>query len=156
MVQSADRDSEELSQMCLVEILENLHKYRGAGALESWAGQVAYRVTMRHLKTERRRATREAPLPEELGMSGANPEAEASRSAVWERLMTEMAHIPPTRRVSVMLHLAHDYTVEEVAEMTGVSVNTTKDRLRTAYSELRAIFRRNAHLKREILEVIDG
>jgi RNA polymerase sigma factor (sigma-70 family) len=154
MVRSARQEAEELCQMCLIEILENLHKYRGEGSLESWAGQVAYRVSMRHVKTIRRREVREAPMPEGIGTSNANPEIEASRAAVWRRLLSELDGANPARRVSLLLHLAEGYTVEEVAEITGVSTNTTKDRLRTAYAELRAVFARNASLKQDILEII--
>jgi RNA polymerase sigma factor (sigma-70 family) len=142
-----------------MKILENLHKYRGEGSLESWAGQVAYRVSMRQVKKTRRREARETPIDDEFGLSGTsagtNPEIEAARAAVWRRLLCEMNRNQPERYVSLLLHLANGYTVEEVAEITGVSKNTTKDRLRTAYAELRAIFKRNASLKRDILELIN-
>jgi RNA polymerase sigma factor (sigma-70 family) len=162
MIRSSRHEAEELCQICMIKILENLHKYRGEGSLESWAGQVAYRVSMRYGKTLRRREIRERPLPEELEMpesgsgSDASPELVASRTEVWRRLSDEMDKKSPERRISLLLHLAEGYTVEEVAEITGVSANTTKDRLRTAYVELRAVFARNISLKREILEVIHG
>jgi DNA-directed RNA polymerase specialized sigma24 family protein len=65
-----------------------------------------------------------------------------------------MEDIPQKRRVSLLLHLAHDYTVSEVAELTNVSPNTVKDRLRTAYKELRAILEGNPDLQSGILEEI--
>ena len=160
MVRGSRQDAEELCQICMVKILENLHKYRGEGPLESWAGQVAYRVSMRHVKNLRHREARETPLPEEpmlpaeKGASNTNPELEVSRAAMWKRLSAEMDRTSPERRLSLLLHLGAGYTVEEVAEITGVSVNTTKDRLRTAYDHLRAVFKRNVSLKQEILEVI--
>ena len=162
MFRSSQHDAEELCQMCMIKILEKLHKYRGEGSLESWAGQIAYRVSIRHIKKIRRREKRETPLTEEKPMpefrsaSNSSPEFKASRSAVWQRLSSEMEKTSPERRVSLLLHLAEGYTVEEVANSTGVSVNTTKDRLRTAYAEMRTVFARDASLKREILEVIHG
>jgi RNA polymerase sigma factor (sigma-70 family) len=112
-------------------------------------------VSMRHVKTTRRREAREAPMTEELGTSNADPERQVSRASVWRRLLLALDSSPPARRHSLLLHLAEGYTVEEVAEITGVSTNTTKDRLRTAYAELRAVFTRNASLKQDILEIIN-
>ena len=158
MFRGTRQETEELCQICLTKILENLHKYRGEGSLESWAGQVAYRVSMRQVKRTRRREAREIPIDDEVGLSnassGSNPEVEVARAAVWRRLLYEMRRSHPERYISLLLHLSNGYTVDEVAEVTGVSKNTTKDRLRTAYAELRAIFERNASLKREILELI--
>ena len=155
LFRATQQEAEELCQICLVEILEKLHKYRGEGALESWAGQVAYRVTMRHIKRVRRREAREAPIPEETGGARRTPESEASRTAVWRRLLCEMERSSPERCRSLLLHLAEGYTVEEVAKITGVSANTTKDRLRTAYADLRVVFTRNSALKRDMLEIIN-
>jgi RNA polymerase sigma factor (sigma-70 family) len=154
MIRGSREEAEELCQICLVEILENLHKFRGEGSLESWAGQVSYRVSMQHVKRKRRREAREAPMPEETIGSGSNPENQASRADVWRRLMHEMARSPEERRISLLLHLGDGYTVEEVSAITGVSANTTKDRLRTAYAELRAVFSRNPYLTQDILEII--
>ncbi|MCP4601148.1 MAG: sigma-70 family RNA polymerase sigma factor [Proteobacteria bacterium] len=156
MVRGPRQDADELLQRCFVEILESLHKFRGEGSLESWAGQVAYRVVMRHVKTTRINEINETPTSEEMGISKRNPETEVSRMTVWERLMAEMQKIPAKRRLTLMLHLVYEHTVEEVAELTGVSVNTTKYRLRTGYRELRVIFSRNADLKEAMLEAIDG
>lgn len=155
MFRGTRQDAEELCQICLVEVLEKLHAYRGEGSLESWAGQVAYRVSMRHIKKKRRQEAREAPMPEETGISSANPESQASRADLWQRLMNEMACTSEERRISLLLHLADGYTVDEVSVITGVSANTTKDRLRTAYAELRTVFARNASLKQDILEMIN-
>lgn len=155
MIRGTQQDAEELCQICLVEVLEKLHKYRGEGTLESWAGQVAYRVSMRHVKQKRHRESKEAPMPEEAGTTSGDPESQASRADVWRRLMNETARMSEARRLSLLLHLADGYTVDEVSAITGVSANTTKDRLRTAYAELRAVFSRNASLKRDILEIIN-
>ncbi len=94
-------------------------------------------------------------MPEETGPSHINPENEVTRADVWRRLMTAMARSPEARRLTLLLHLADGYTVDEVAAITGVSTNTTKDRLRTAYAELRAVFVRNAALKQDFLEIIN-
>ena len=153
MIRNAPEDTDELTQTCLVEIIENLSKYRGEGSLESWAGQVAYRVVMRRVKNCRRRQAVETPVTESLCDFRTNPELTISKSELWDKLNSEMGSIPFIRREALLLHVAYDFTVSEISERTGASANTVKDRLRTAYQELRAIFRKNAYLKKEILEV---
>jgi DNA-directed RNA polymerase specialized sigma24 family protein len=65
-----------------------------------------------------------------------------------------MERIPQRRRVTLQLHLIYGYTVPEVAEITDSSPNTVKDRLRTAYNELRMIMDENPTLRTAMLEAI--
>ncbi|MDD5307286.1 MAG: sigma-70 family RNA polymerase sigma factor [Deltaproteobacteria bacterium] len=148
----ASQDADELVQICLVEILEHLHTYGGTGSLESWAGQVAYRVVMRQLKGLRRRERTFIGTEDEPGVSSLNPERETASSLNLQRLCARLTRISPERRTALVLRLVYEYAVTEVADITGVSVNTVKDRLRTGLRELRVIFAKDPVLKELKLE----
>jgi len=49
----------------------------------------------------------------------------------------------------------YGYGVDEVAELTDVSANTTKDRLRTGFRELRAMFTKDPILREIMMETIN-
>jgi DNA-directed RNA polymerase specialized sigma24 family protein len=68
--------------------------------------------------------------------------------------LEKLSIIPEKRRVPLLLHLAHGYTVREVAEMTETSPNTVKDRLKTALREFRGIMADDPALMTTILEEV--
>jgi len=156
MAVSTNQEAEDLAQTCLLEIMEHLHKYRGEGSLESWAGQLSYRIIMRQLKRQRRRESRFITVAHEQGESGQNPERDSWRVIAWERLDKHLDKIPPQRRLTLLLRFVQGCTVAETAELTDVSINTAKQRLRTGIEELRAIFHRDRALKEMFLEGSDG
>ena len=156
MVVSTSQEAEDLVQMCLLEIMEHLHKYRGEGALESWAGQLSYRVIMRQLTRQRRRESRFITVAHDQGESGQNTERDSWRVMAWERLDRHLGKIPPQRRLTLLLRFVQGCTVAETAELTDVSINTAKQRLRTGVEEIRAIFQRDRALKDMFLEGCDG
>ncbi|MBN1770849.1 MAG: sigma-70 family RNA polymerase sigma factor [Deltaproteobacteria bacterium] len=147
---------DELVQACLVELLRSLDGYRGAGTLESWAGRVAFRTVMRSLKRRRRWERGLDGTADDAAEPGPGPEAEALRRQAWERLVAGLRRVPEERRATLFLRLVEEHSVAEVAELTGVSVNTVKDRLRTGLRELRALFARDRVLGEMMREVADG
>ncbi|MDJ0763880.1 MAG: sigma-70 family RNA polymerase sigma factor [Myxococcota bacterium] len=155
MIVGKNSDVDEFVQMCLMEILEHLHKFRGDGTLESWAGQVAYRVTMRELKKRQRvQQKQEAMVLEDIPNLNT-PERMMRRQELWEQLNEALQKIPLKRRTALLMHIVYDYTVPEVAEITGVSVNTVKDHLKIAYRELRTVFAQNTSIREMMLEEIN-
>ena len=73
---------EDLTNSCLLAILENLGKFKGTGPLEAWAGQLTYRVLMRLLKRKRRADRTLTLVPEETGVATTNPEVETARKGI--------------------------------------------------------------------------
>ena len=109
---------------------------------------------MKTLKKERQRDRLLYPFSEEDVPSDENPEKSVSRRRVFETLLSKMEKIPTKRRIPLLLHLAYGYTVSEVADLTEVSPNTVKDRLKTAYREMRAILNDHPSLRAAMLEEI--
>ena len=145
-------DVEELVQTSLAEALQSVGNYRGAGTLESWAGQLTFHTVMRLLKRQRRRERTMVAAANEPRDGRPDPEAAAARAQMWERLATGLGSLPEERRATLLLRVIHERSVPEIAELTGVSVNTVKDRLRTGLRELRALFARDAALREGMRE----
>ncbi|MBN2803630.1 MAG: sigma-70 family RNA polymerase sigma factor [Deltaproteobacteria bacterium] len=152
--------AEEATQIAALEVLKSLQTFRGIGSLESWSGSIARRVSLKVIK--KKRSTEQTfkslesidEISDESAFNSTDTEHLLIRKRMFQDLLNKLENIPQKRRVSLLLHLAHDYTVSEVAELTNVSPNTVKDRLRTAYKELRAILKEHPDLQAGILEEI--
>ena len=130
-------ERDDLVQACLCEVLSSLGKFKGVGSLESWAGQVSYRVVMRKLARERRRERTLTTVAEEPVSETKDPEQELMRARIWEQLRGLLDELKLEHRLALMLHIVHGYTVAEIAEFSEVSVNTVKYRLKTGLRALR-------------------
>ncbi len=154
MVVPKNAESEDLIQICLIEVLEHLYNYRGEGTVESWAGRVAHRVVMRELKKTQQRSHRfRTMLWTNDDVVKETPEKTISRRQWWDQLTKKLETIPTKRRAVLSMHLIYEYTIPEIAELSNVSANTVKDHLKTAYRELRTILTCNATLREAIRDL---
>jgi RNA polymerase sigma factor (sigma-70 family) len=143
---------DDIAQVAALEVVKGLKRYGGLGSIESWAGRIAFRTAMRVLKRQRKKEPTLMPLLDEDIASHVTPETSMSQRQLFSALVSKMDNIPTKRRVPLLLHLAYGYTVNEVSEMTEVSPNTVKDRLKTAIRELQTILDENPGLRTAMLE----
>jgi RNA polymerase sigma-70 factor (ECF subfamily) len=152
MLIGGDQEAEDLTHVCLLEILENLGRFRGDGPLEAWAGQLSFRVVMRHMKRRRRVERTVALVPEEMGVSLSNPERDAESGSTRERLAWHMQKLPVERRTTLVLRLVFEHSVAEVAQITGVPLNTARDRIRVGLRDLRQSMARDPAFRDKLSE----
>ncbi len=139
-------DADDATQLCLIELLKSAKSYRGEGSLESWSDRIVVRTTMRYIRTRSRAAERVA--------GGADPDALASKAGTGGALQEQLPRTVPeyleqlsaNRRTALVLRHVLGHSVAEIAEITGVSPNTVKDRLLTARREFRRMIRRDLAL----------
>ena len=87
-----------------------------------------FRVAVNQCRDELRRRRRMAgPLPEDL------PAPQVTDLGLWERV----AALPEKQRTVVHLHYAEGYSVQEIAEVLGVTASAVKMRLARARAALR-------------------
>jgi RNA polymerase sigma-70 factor (ECF subfamily) len=139
-------DADDASQLAMLEILRALPTFRGESRLEAWADRIAVRTVVR-LARERRLASVRAHAgidPDAL----PSPERDAhAAEALPENLRSYLDALPEVRRTVLVLRHAMGYSLQEIADLTGVSINTVKDRLLCAREEVRRMARRQAVLR---------
>jgi RNA polymerase sigma factor (sigma-70 family) len=136
-------DAEDAAQAILMEVLESLQRYQ-AGNLLAWADRIAVRTAARHARQRRVRGARwdaRVDLDEIGGHLGQAMEPSLPRP-----IIEYLAELPETRRVALVLRHVMGYSIEEIAELTEVSVNTVKDRLLRAREQVRRTIRRELTL----------
>jgi RNA polymerase sigma-70 factor (ECF subfamily) len=67
----------------------------------------------------------------------AQPEVRAENRELGERLRAAVAALPPAQREAFLLQQEAEMSLAEIAELTGVGVETVKSRLRYALAKLR-------------------
>ena len=135
-------DAEDAAQLALLEIVRSVSGFRGEASLESWADRIAVRTAIR-VARERRLAsvrTEGAVEPDDLaGPSAPRDVAEGLPRSI----LAYLDELPEARRTVLVLRHAMGCSVQEIAETTGVSVNTVKDRLLAARDQVRKMVRRD-------------
>ena len=134
-------DAEDATQASLMEILRCADSFRGDGSFDGWADRIAVRTTLRLARQRRVRGLRvDEAEPDSLA---AEPPDASFREGLPRAVAEYLADLPETRRTALVLRHALGYSIEEVAELTGVSPNTVKDRLLAAREQVRKHVRRD-------------
>lgn len=136
-------DADDATQTIFLEFFQSLPSFIGEN-LVPWTDSIAVRTAVRHARSRRVRSARNASVdPEELTSSEAAAPAE---HGVPRAIIEYLGELPETRRVALVLRHVMGYSVEEIAELTEVSPNTVKDRLRHAREQVRKTLRRELGL----------
>lgn len=132
---SASRtEAERLTQDVFVRVWQRLKTFRGDSAFASWLYRLAVNVVLEDGRSNRRRESRIAVLPD--------PEVLDRRSTTTrddDRMDLEraIASLPPGARQALVLHDIEGYKHEEIARMTGSAVGSVKAQLHRARRLLR-------------------
>ncbi len=137
-------------QNALIAIHRALPSYRFECSLLHYAIRITFRTIhgfRRRLRlfADRFRLTMdERALSELRAPLSADAAVLAERSETLRRLMTKL---PPVQAEALLLHVALEYPIAEVAAISGVPVNTVKTRLRLAKDSLRRRIERDPTLR---------
>lgn len=125
-VLGTNREIEDLVQEASLAVFRSLGNFRGEASLATWVDRIATRVAFRYL-SERRRSQ---PLPPEaFAVESEDPERKAYLSQVARSLYSILERLDAKYRVAFALAVIDGRTIEEVADLTGVSVVAAKNRV---------------------------
>lgn len=125
----------------MLEILRSADSYRADGAFDGWADRIAVRTTLRLARQRRVRGLRIGE--DEPDALPADPPEASMREGLPRDVVDYLGELPETRRTALVLRHVLGYSIEEIAELTGVSPNTVKDRLLAARDQMRKQVRRD-------------
>ena len=133
-------DLEDVAQESMIAFFHALPAFRG----ESSVGHYACRIAARIAIAARRRERQANQRLDEMGRVSAPPgalmsslDADALAARRRELLRSLLADIPEEQAESLALRVVMGYSMQEVADATGVPLNTVRSRLRLAKEALR-------------------
>ena len=133
-------DAEDLTQEVFILLSRKIGSFRGESQFTTWL----HRLTINHVLMHfRRGSVRPAESPEDVEAESvaANTRRYSERPQVLDYIALDaaMSRLPPGYRSVFVLYDVEGYTHEEVADIRGCSVGTSKSQLHKARTRLRRL-----------------
>lgn len=121
-------------------------KYIANGKFSAWLMRIAHNVIMDWYRQQRAQNIVDAPKENDLSNVGStllesSREGELVNNQVMEDVRRMMSHLPASQREVVFMRVYQQMSFKEIAEATGVSINTALGRMRYAILNLRRMTR---------------
>lgn len=121
-------------------------KYIANGKFSAWLMRIAHNVIMDWYRQQRAQNIVDAPKENDLSNVGStllesSREGELVNNQVMEDVRRMMSHLPASQREVVFMRFYQQMSFKEIAEATGVSINTALGRMRYAIFNLRRMTR---------------
>lgn len=121
-------------------------KYIANGKFGAWLMRIAHNVIMDWYRQQRAQNIVDAPKENDLSNVGStllesSREGELVNNQVMEDVRRMMSHLPASQREVVFMRFYQQMSFKEIAEATGVSINTALGRMRYAILNLRRMTR---------------
>lgn len=128
-----DRESAlDIVQNAICKALENYGALRNENAMKTWFYRILVNESFNYLRRNKKEIAFEpSKLPEE---SYEEPAYEAG-----PELLQEIRTLPENLQTVITLHYFEELTLNEIARITGVNLNTVKTRLYSALRKLKVI-----------------
>ena len=139
----------DVFQETFVKIITRLQqgKYSPTGKVAAWTMRIAHNVIMDWYRAQKADKIVEAPRENDLSNIGGadvqigNIENEFVSSQTLSDIKKLMNHLPAPQREVVFMRYYQEMSFKEIAETTGVSINTSLGRMRYAILNLRRMVR---------------
>lgn len=121
-------------------------KYIANGKFSAWLMRIAHNVIMDWYRQQHAQNIVDAPKENDLSNVGStllesSCEGELVNNQVMEDVRRMMSHLPASQREVVFMRFYQQMSFKEIAEATGVSINTALGRMRYAILNLRRMTR---------------
>jgi RNA polymerase sigma-70 factor (ECF subfamily) len=135
--------AEELYQDVWVKLIDARGRYEPQGKFATWLYTIAHNRLMDHFRAAGRVSFATADDPEDDPLDDVpapdpRPEDVIARKQDAQRLLAALDALPAAQREAFVLQQEGELSVEEIAQVTGVTRETAKSRLRYALAKLRA------------------
>jgi RNA polymerase sigma-70 factor (ECF subfamily) len=126
--------ADEVAQEVFLKIFKGLQRFRGDSQLSTWI----YRLAVNAALTSVTRRPRELPLDEHLDEPRA-VDPPTSDPALRRRMQRALGLLPAGYRAVIVLHDVEGLNHEEIAEVLGCRVGTSKSQLHKARQRMREL-----------------
>ena len=141
--------ADDIFQETFVKVITKLHqgKYVNSGKFSAWLMRIAHNVIMDWYRDHRTENIVEPNEENDLSnissrdLMEANVENQYVNTQVMKDVTRMMNQLPPTQREVVYMRFYQDMSFKEIAETTGVSINTSLGRMRYAVMNMRKMAR---------------
>lgn len=133
------RDSaEDIFQEVWGKIIKSRDRYRPTAKFTTFLYRVAHNCFIDHIRRNKRHANSLDMEPDAHPDPGEQPDMLVEKSLARQRLDTALRSLPVEQRDVFLLREEGDFSLDQIAVITGTNRETAKSRLRYAVKKLRA------------------
>ena len=141
----------DLFQDTFMKVITRLQqgKYVDSGKFSAWVMRIAHNIIMDWYRQQKAEPIVSGPEDNDLSRLGSTSFSESSIESTFvnEQVMrdvrTMMKMLPPLQREVVFMRFYQGLSFKEIAEMTGVSINTALGRMRYALLNMRKMAKKH-------------
>lgn len=147
-----DREmADDIFQETFVKVITKLQqgKYSQCGKFSAWIMRIAHNVIMDLYREQKVRMTVSPTEDNDLSNISSGEWLDSNRENMFvrEQVLSDvkklMNHLPATQREVVYMRFFQELSFKEIAEVTGVSINTSLGRMRYAILNLRRMAKKH-------------
>ncbi|MGC2238008.1 MAG: RNA polymerase sigma factor [Pyrinomonadaceae bacterium] len=137
---NSQTEAEDLTQEVFIQLFRKIGSFRGDSAFSTWLHRLTVNQVLMHFRrrsVKNEKTSESGEMPEQTVSGTENPR----KMPVLDRiaLKNAVAQLPPGYRNVFVLHDVEGYEHEEVANLLGISVGTSKSQLHKARLKLRGL-----------------
>jgi RNA polymerase sigma-70 factor (ECF subfamily) len=143
-------EAEDLTQDVFLQLYRKLKTFRGESAFTTWLHRLTINVVLMHFrKTAVRPDQRSDELPEKVEL--VNRTAGSESTLILNRIYLEEAlrQLSPGYRAVLILHDVEGYEHNQISQILGCAVGTSKSQLHKARLKLRRLLKKRAAPKQQ-------
>jgi RNA polymerase sigma-70 factor, ECF subfamily len=135
----------DLAQEVFIKVYNSLERYRPEYKFSTWVYRIAHNAAIDHLRRAGGFRTEDLDAEDEggrlyekpLASAALSPEQESERRERRAEIEEVVQALPPAYRELIVLRHAHDFSYDEIAEVTGLPLGTVKNRIFRAREAMR-------------------
>lgn len=124
-------EAEEIAQDVFLKAFQKLQSFKGDSKFSTWLYRITYNACLDALSRKRNSPTHHAYEIHDNVLSITTPEIEAQIDAQYERaeVVQCIALLPQADAFLITLYYLHEQSLEEIAQIIGLTKNNTKVKL---------------------------
>ena len=135
-------DAEDVTQDVFIQLYRKIGSFQGDSALSTWLYRMTVNTVLMYLRHKQRKHKEQAVEDESLqSLAEVDQFKHRDEVSLTDRIALEraIAQLPAGYRSVLVLHDIEGYEHEEIGQMLGISVGTSKSQLHKARLKLRKL-----------------
>jgi RNA polymerase sigma-70 factor, ECF subfamily len=143
------QEAEDLTQEVFIHLFRTIGSFRGESAFTTWLHRLTVNIVLMHFRKRRvrsERTTENGDMPVQVVTGSSDP----NRMRVLDRILLSevIAQLPEGYREAIIMHDVEGLEHNEIAQIRGRSVGTSKSQLHKGRTMLRALITRGSRHRR--------
>jgi len=134
-----EQASLDVVQETFISAVRNIGGLRNNEKFGSWVFGIAHQKCIQHWRKQSRVQGLDAGDLDSVSDDDPNPRDWLIHKEQEAEFMTRLNQLLPDQRAVILLHFVEDFSLEEIAAITGNPIGTVKSRLHYAKKELRKL-----------------